>query len=52
MIHTSNANFEAASILENTLSRIWEEFREEYEHVSIDDIEGRYLKCLTIDNTH
>jgi len=52
MIHASNAHFEAASILENTLSRIWQEFREGYEHVSIDDIDGRYSKFLTIYNTN
>jgi len=45
--HATNSDPEAASILEYTLSRIWEEFREEYELVSISDLDGRYSKFVT-----
>lgn len=40
---------ETASILENKLSQIWEEFREEYERVFSNDLEARYLGFVTIE---
>ncbi|MBW2034802.1 MAG: hypothetical protein JRI94_14690 [Deltaproteobacteria bacterium] len=50
MAHASDADPETASMLEKTLSLIWEEFREEYELVSISDFDGRYSKFVTIIN--
>lgn len=43
-----NADPEAASILRDTLSFIWHEFREEYEWVVLDDLDARYSKFISI----
>jgi hypothetical protein len=39
---------EDAAILEETLSRVWQEFSEEYQSVSLDDIDRRVTKFLFI----
>ena len=49
MAYVSDADPEAASILEYTLSRIWEEFSDEHEYVSVNDLEGRYSRFLMIE---
>jgi hypothetical protein len=46
MAYAADSDPEAASILENTLSLIWQEFREEYERVSLSDLDGRYSKFV------
>lgn len=48
MAYAVHAEPEAASILRDTLSLIWQEFSEEYEQVSIHDLDGRYSKFITI----
>jgi hypothetical protein len=48
MTYVSNADPEAASILRDALSFIWQEFREEYEWVSLDELDARYSKFITI----
>lgn len=48
MTYVSNADPEAASILTDALSFIWQEFREEYEWVSLDELDARYSKFITI----
>ena len=48
MSYASDADPEAASILKNTLSFIWHEFREEYEGVILDDLDARYSKFISI----
>jgi hypothetical protein len=44
-------NFEpkATLTLKETLSLIWQEFVKEYEWVSIDDLDGRFSRCVTIE---
>jgi len=49
MSYTASSDPEATSILENKLSQIWEEFHEEYERVSIDDLDRRYSRLVTIE---
>jgi len=51
MAHAAESDPEAASILEDTLSRIWGEFLEEYEHVSISDLDRRYSRFVIIDTS-
>ena len=48
MTSAPNADPEAASILKETLTMIWHEFREEYEWVLPDDLDGRYSRLITI----
>ncbi len=48
MSYASDADPEAASILRDTLSFIWHEFREEYEWVNLDDLNARYSKFISI----
>ena len=48
MSYASDADPEAASILRDTLSLIWHEFREEYEWVNLDDLDARYSKFISI----
>ena len=48
MSHALNADLEAASILRDTMSFIWHEFREEYEWVVLDDLDARYSKFISI----
>ena len=48
MTYASNADPEAASILRDALSFIWQEFREEYEWVSLDELDARYSRFITI----
>ena len=50
LTYANNADPEVASMLENSLSRIWEEFSEEYEMVSISDLDGKYSKFVTTIN--
>ncbi len=45
----ADADHDAVSILENTLSRVWNEFCEEYEYLPVDDLDSRYSKFLTIE---
>jgi hypothetical protein len=48
MSYALEADPEAKSILRDTLSLIWHEFREEYEWVVLDDLDGRYSKFISI----
>jgi hypothetical protein len=48
MSYALNADPEAASILTDTLSFIWHEFREEYEWVILDELDARYSKFISI----
>jgi hypothetical protein len=48
MSYALDADPEAASILRDTLSFIWHEFREEYEWVNLDDLDARYSKFISI----
>lgn len=49
MAYASNSEPEAKSILKETLSLIWQEFRKEYEWVSIDDLDARFSRFVTIE---
>jgi hypothetical protein len=49
MAHASHYEPEGTSILEETLSLIWEEFRKEYEWVSADDLDARFSRFVTIE---
>ena len=46
MAYAADSDPEAASILENTLSLIWQEFRDEYERVPLSDLDERYSKFI------
>jgi hypothetical protein len=48
MGYASEADDEAASVLEEGLSQIWRGFREEYARVSGSDLDSRYSKYLMI----
>ena len=48
MAYASDTDAEAASILKETLSLIWKDFMEEYQFVNIDDLDGRYLRHISI----
>jgi len=48
MAYISNSEPEAASILKETLAVIWQEFRNEYQWISVNDLDGRYSKYITI----
>ena len=48
MSYALNADPEAASILRDTLSFIWQEFREEYVWVILDDLDARFSKFISI----
>ncbi len=48
MSYALEADPEAKSILRDTLSLIWHEFREEYEWVILDDLDARYSKFISI----
>ena len=48
MSYALNADPEAASILRDTLSFIWQEFREEYEWVILEDLDARFSKFISI----
>jgi len=48
MAYASSSDPEAASILKDTLALIWQEFREEYERVSLHDLDDRYSKFISI----
>ena len=47
--HATSSDPETAAILENKLTQIWEEFHEEYERVSIDDLDRRCSRFVTIE---
>ena len=49
MSHTTNSDPKAAATLEEVLSQLWKEFQEEYEQVSLSDLDTRYSKFLTIE---
>lgn len=44
----SNPDPEAGAILKETLSEIWEEFREEYEWIPVKDLDSRYSNFITM----
>jgi hypothetical protein len=48
MGYASEADDEAASVLEESLSLIWRGFREEYARISGSDLDSRYSKYLII----
>jgi hypothetical protein len=48
MSYVLDADPEAASILRDTLSCIWHEFREEYAWVILDDLDPRYSRFISI----
>lgn len=48
MAFASHSDREAASVLEETLMLIWQEFQEEYQWVSLDDLDSRYSKFIGI----
>jgi hypothetical protein len=48
MAYASDTDAEAASILNETLSLIWKNFMEEYQFVNVDDLDGRYLRHISI----
>jgi len=52
MAHAPSSYSETASILENNLSQIWEEFHEEYERVSVNDLNGKCSRFVTIEEAH
>ena len=52
MSYAFDADPEAASILGDTLSLIWQEFSEEYEWVSLRDLDSRYSKFISIMPSH
>jgi hypothetical protein len=49
MAYAADSEPEAALILKDTLSLIWKELCEEYKWVSIDDLDERYSKFVTIE---
>jgi hypothetical protein len=48
MSYAGSADPEAASILEDSLGLIWEEFSKEYEWIWPHDLDGRFSKFITI----
>ncbi len=50
MSHTFNADPEAASILKDTLTLIWQDFSKEYEWVWPHDLDSRFSTFVTITN--
>ncbi len=46
--HASDLGPEDMEFLEQTLSLVWQEFREEYEWLSIDDLNSRYSRLISI----
>jgi len=48
MAYASNSEPEAASMLKETLALIWQEFQNEYQWISVNDLDGRYSKYITI----
>ncbi len=48
MSYARSADPEAASILEDSLNLIWEEFSKEYEWIWPHDLDGRFSKFITI----
>lgn len=50
MAFAADSNPEAALILEETLLLVWQEFQDEVEWVSLEDLDSRYSKFLLIKN--
>jgi hypothetical protein len=48
MAYVSNSEPEAVSILKETLALMWDEFCNEYQWISVNDLDGRYSKYITI----
>lgn len=48
LLFAGDSETEAASILREALALIWQEFHEEYQWLSPEDMDGRYSKFLTI----
>ncbi|MCP4681851.1 MAG: hypothetical protein GY864_05940 [Desulfobacterales bacterium] len=46
--HTPDFGPEDMEILKHTLALVWQEFREEYEWLSIDDLNSRYSRFISI----
>ncbi len=44
----SHADAEASLVLKETLSLIWREFVEEYEDVALSELDGRYIRFISI----
>jgi hypothetical protein len=49
MSYAASSDPEATSILENKLAQIWDEFHEEYEWVSINDVDARCSRFVIIE---
>ena len=49
MAPATSSDPEAATILGNKVSQIWEEFHEEYERVSIGDLDRRSSRFVSIE---
>ncbi len=52
MGQASDFDKEAKNILKDTLSLIWHEFVDEYQWVSVDDLDGRFTKFISIKPSH
>lgn len=50
MSYTGDADYEAASILKDTLAMIWQDFSKEYEWVWPHDLDSRFSTFVTITN--
>jgi len=48
MAYVSNSEPEAVLILKETLALMWDEFCNEYQWISVNDLDGRYSKYITI----
>jgi hypothetical protein len=48
MAFVANLQPEVAAVLRDTLSLIWQEFRQEYERIPVDALDGRYSRFLSI----
>jgi hypothetical protein len=44
----ADSGSEATAGLKGTLVRVWEMFQEEFERVSLEELDGRYIGTLTI----
>ena len=51
MMFAADSEPEAAAILEDTLALIWQEFNEEYQDVSLEDLDARYSRFIILRET-
>ncbi|MEE4351829.1 MAG: DUF6178 family protein [Desulfatiglans sp.] len=49
LTYSADGDPEASSILEDALSRVWDQFHEEYEYVSLTELDGRHSTFVTIE---